>query len=163
MSPAVWPVSLTLARLVLGPAMVAFAFLHPDPGPWLAAAVVVGFLTDLGHATKLVVERIRRAHVLVLETNHDMKLLQDDRRRPWSVKQRILSRHGHLSNDAAASVAEQIVTENLRHLYLGHLSKDCNRPELARRIVGERLHQIGAHHVHIESTSQEKASATLEF
>jgi phosphoribosyl 1,2-cyclic phosphodiesterase len=123
----------------------------------------VGFLTDLGHATKLVVERIRRAQVLVLETNHDMKLLQDDRRRPWSVKQRILSRHGHLSNDAAASVAEQIVTENLRHLYLGHLSKDCNRPELARRIVGERLHQIGAHHVRIESTSQDQASHTLEF
>lgn len=47
MSPAVWPVSLTLVRLALGPAMLAFAGLHPAPGPWLAGAVVVGFLTDL--------------------------------------------------------------------------------------------------------------------
>ena len=56
----------------------------------------VGFLTDLGHATKLVVERVRPANVLVLEANHDLKLLQEDTKRPWSVKQRILSRHGHL-------------------------------------------------------------------
>ena len=58
----------------------------------------IGFLTDLGHATKLVVERVRAAHVLLLEANHDLKMLQEDPRRPWSLKQRILSRHGHLSN-----------------------------------------------------------------
>jgi len=121
----------------------------------------IGFLTDLGHATQLVIQRVRPAHVLVLETNHDLKLLQDDTRRPWSIKQRILSRHGHLSNDAAAQAAEQIVTADLHHLYLGHLSRDCNRPELARRVVGERLQTIGAHHVHIESTSQATPSPTL--
>ena len=60
-----------------------------------------------------------------------MKLLQDDLHRPWSVKQRILSRHGHLCNEAAADLAQQIVSAELRHLYLGHLSRDCNRPELA--------------------------------
>jgi CDP-diacylglycerol--glycerol-3-phosphate 3-phosphatidyltransferase len=47
MSPAAWPLSLTFARLALGPAMLAFAWLAPDPGPWLAVGVVVGFLTDL--------------------------------------------------------------------------------------------------------------------
>src|SRR5262249_11210776 len=83
-----------------------------------------GLLTDLGHATKLVVERLRPAHVLVLESNHDVKMLQDDPRRPWSTKQRILSRHGHLSNEAAAQVAEQIVSAELCHLFLGHLSSD---------------------------------------
>ncbi len=72
-------------------------------------AANLGFLTDLGHATKLVVERVRCANVLVLETNHDLKLLQDDPHRPWSVKQRIHSRHGHLCNDAAAEAAQQIV------------------------------------------------------
>jgi phosphoribosyl 1,2-cyclic phosphodiesterase len=123
----------------------------------------IGFLTDLGHATKLVVERVRRAHVLVLETNHDLKLLQDDPRRPWSVKQRILSRHGHLSNDAAAEVAAEIVTADLRHLYLGHLSRDCNRPELAHRTVSARLAQIGATHVRVESTSQDAVSPTLSL
>jgi phosphoribosyl 1,2-cyclic phosphodiesterase len=121
----------------------------------------VGFLTDLGHATKLVIQRVRPAHVLVLEANHDLKLLQDDPKRPWSVKQRILGRHGHLSNDAAADAAEQIVTADLRHLYLGHLSRDCNRPELARRVVSERLTRIGAAHVTVESASQATPSPTL--
>lgn len=126
-------------------------------------AANVGILTDLGHATKLVIERVRQANILLLETNHDMKLLQDDMKRPWSVKQRILSRHGHLSNDAAADVAAQLVSAELLHLYLGHLSRDCNRPELAHRIVTERLHKIGAHHVKVESTSQDACSPTITF
>jgi phosphoribosyl 1,2-cyclic phosphodiesterase len=121
----------------------------------------VGFLTDLGHATRLVIQRVRTAHALVLETNHDLKLLQDDTRRPWSIKQRILSRHGHLSNEAAAEAAEQIVTADLRHLYLGHLSRDCNRPGLAHEAVGQRLHRAGASHVRIEVTSQDTPSPTL--
>ena len=121
----------------------------------------IGFLTDLGHATKLVIERIRQANVLLLEANHDLKMLQDDTRRPWSIKQRILSRHGHLSNAAAADVAEQIVSANLRHLYLGHLSRDCNRPELAHQVIRQRLDKIGAHHVFVESTSQTVPSPTL--
>lgn len=123
----------------------------------------VGFLTDLGHATKLVVERVRSANVLILETNHDLKLLQDDPRRPWSVKQRIMSRHGHLSNDAAADVIEQIVTMDLRHVYLGHLSRDCNRPELAYRVVNDRLGKIGATHTLVKSTSQDEPCPTLEL
>src|SRR5580658_7933696 len=112
-----------------------------DPVGYLVhtAAGNIGFLTDLGHATKLVVERIRAANVLLLEANHDVKMLQEDPRRPWSLKQRILSRHGHLSNDGAAEVVEQILSCQLRRLYLGHLSRDCNRPELARQVVASRL------------------------
>jgi phosphoribosyl 1,2-cyclic phosphodiesterase len=121
----------------------------------------IGFLTDLGHATKLVVERIRAANVLLLEANHDLKMLQDDPHRPWSLKQRILSRHGHLSNDSAADVAGQILSAGLRQLYLGHLSQDCNRPELARRTVAGRLEQLGGTHVCVESTSQDVPSATF--
>jgi phosphoribosyl 1,2-cyclic phosphodiesterase len=121
----------------------------------------IGFLTDLGHATKLVVERVRAANVLVLEANHDLKLLQDDVRRPWSIKQRILSRHGHLSNAAAADAAEQIVSAELRQLYLGHLSGDCNRPEIAFAAVNDRLQGMGAAHVTITTASQETPCATL--
>jgi len=121
----------------------------------------IGFLTDLGHATKLVLERVRPAHLLVLEANHDLKLLQDDTKRPWSTKQRILSRHGHLSNDAAATVAEQIVSSTLTRVYLGHLSRDCNRPELARAAVSDRLQRLGATHVRIESTSQDAPCETV--
>lgn len=121
----------------------------------------VGFLTDLGHATRLVIERVRRANALVLEANHDVKMLQDDMRRPWSTKQRILSRHGHLSNEAAAQLAEQIASPELQHLYLGHLSSDCNRPELAREVVQASLTRAGAHHVTIQATSPDTPCATL--
>ena len=120
----------------------------------------IGFLTDLGHATKLVVERVRPANVLVLEANYDPKLLQEDTRRPWSVKQRILSRHGHLSNEAAGNVATEIVTSELQHIYLGHLSGDCNRPALAHSTVQKCLAVLGANHVALEVSSQEAPSAT---
>ena len=134
-----------------------------DPVGFLVrtAAGNIGFLTDLGHATKLVVERVRAANVLLLEANHDVKMLQDDPRRPWSLKQRILSRHGHLSNESAAEVAGQILSSGLRRLYLGHLSRECNRPELAHRAVGARLEQLGGTHVWVESTSQDIPSATF--
>jgi phosphoribosyl 1,2-cyclic phosphodiesterase len=121
----------------------------------------LGFLTDLGHATKLVLERARTANVLLLEANHDIKMLQDCPHRPWSLKQRILGRHGHLSNEAAADVAEEIMSADLRHLFLGHLSRECNRPELAHRVVAERLDKIGARHVRVELTSQTVPCPTL--
>jgi len=136
-----------------------------DPVGFLlrTAAGNIGFLTDLGHATRLVLERVRPANVLVLEANHDVKLLQECAHRPWSLKQRILSRHGHLSNEAAADAAEQVMSTNLRHLYLGHLSRECNRPDLAYRVMAERIQRIGANHVHLQMTSQKEPSATLEM
>jgi phosphoribosyl 1,2-cyclic phosphodiesterase len=90
----------------------------------------IGFLTDLGYAPKLAIDRLRSVHTLVIETNHDERMLQNDPKRPWSVKQRILSRHGHLSNNAAAQLAATIAGDRLERLVLGHLSRDCNRPEL---------------------------------
>jgi phosphoribosyl 1,2-cyclic phosphodiesterase len=135
-----------------------------DPVGFLlqTAAGNIGFLTDLGHATKLVLERVRRAHVLVLESNHDVKLLQDCPHRPWSLKQRILSRHGHLSNEAAADAAEQIMSADLRHLYLGHLSGECNRPEMAYGVMQQRLQKIGASHVRLELTTQKVPCPSLD-
>ncbi len=93
----------------------------------------LGYLTDLGFATKLVHERVREATTLLIETNHDTALLNADTKRPWSVKQRITSRHGHLSNEAAAAVVRQMLAggAKLKRAVLGHLSRDCNRPELA--------------------------------
>ena len=123
----------------------------------------IGFATDLGHVTRLVAERIRSAHALVLESNHDVKMLQDCPRRPWSLKQRILGRHGHLSNEACANAAEDIMTPDLRHLYLGHLSRECNKPELAQRVVQQRLDKIGAGHVRLELTAQHVPCPTLSL
>lgn len=158
----------TGAGFEIGDVMVeTFTIPHDaqDPVGFLlrTSAGNLGFLTDLGHTNRLVLERIRPANALVLEANHDVKMLQDCPHRPWSLKQRILGRHGHLSNDAAADAAEQIMSADLRHVYLGHLSRECNRPELAREVVHNRLQKIGAHHVRIEMTSQATPCPTLEF
>jgi phosphoribosyl 1,2-cyclic phosphodiesterase len=123
----------------------------------------LGFLTDLGHATKLVLERVRSANVLVLESNHDVKLLQDCVRRPWSLKQRILGRHGHLSNEAAAEAAREIMSAELRYLYLGHLSRECNRPELAHSIMSQQLQTMGANHVTLTVAKQDIPCPTLSL
>ena len=123
----------------------------------------IGFLTDLGYATKLVIERVRAARALVLEANHDLKLLQEDVRRPWAVKQRILSRHGHLSNDAAAEVAAQVVGDGLEDLYLGHLSADCNSPAQARATVSQKLTETGHVFTRLHDTAPDTPSTTLAW
>ena len=128
-----------------------------------ANSTSIGFATDLGHVTKLVVDRIRTTNALVLESNHDVKMLQECPHRPWALKQRILGRHGHLSNEAAADCVEQIMSADLRNLYLGHLSRECNRPEIAHRVVNQRLQQIGATHVTLAVTSQDVPCPTLAF
>jgi len=134
-----------------------------DPVGYLlrTSGVNIGFLTDLGHVTRLIVERVRAANVLVLEANHDIKMLQDSVHRPWSLKQRILGRHGHLSNEAAADAAEQIMSADLRHLYLGHLSRECNRPALAHSVMADRLNRIGAQHVNLTLAAQSVPCPTL--
>jgi phosphoribosyl 1,2-cyclic phosphodiesterase len=123
----------------------------------------IGFATDLGHTTRLVLERIRAANVLVLESNHDVKMLQECPRRSWSLKQRILGRHGHLSNPAAAEAVAQIMSAGLRHLFLAHLSRECNKPELAEHVMAEQLHQIGAGHVQLRVAAQDTPAETLQI
>jgi phosphoribosyl 1,2-cyclic phosphodiesterase len=123
----------------------------------------IGFATDLGHTTKLVLDRIRAANVLVLESNHDVKMLQDCPRRAWPLKQRILGRHGHLSNVAAAEAAAQIMSAELKYLYLAHLSRECNKPELAQHVMAEQLHHIGATHVRLQLAAQDVPCETLEL
>jgi len=96
-------------------------------------------LTDLGHAPRQVVSATRGVKAVLIEANHDEDLLQNDQKRPWSVKQRILSRHGHLSNQAAANLIGEIASPELKHVLLAHLSEDCNSPTLAMETILEKL------------------------
>jgi phosphoribosyl 1,2-cyclic phosphodiesterase len=123
----------------------------------------IGFVTDLGHATRLVLERVRSSNVLVLESNHDVAMLQNDPRRPWSLKQRILSRHGHLSNAAAAEALQEIVSSELSQVFLAHLSRDCNLPTLALEAVQGGLESTGARHVRVETTDQLRPNTTCRL
>jgi phosphoribosyl 1,2-cyclic phosphodiesterase len=117
----------------------------------------IGFLTDLGYAPKLALERVRQVDTLVVETNHDERMLQEDTKRPWSVKQRILSRHGHLSNDAAAKLVASIAGHRLRRVVLGHLSRDCNRADLALRT----MERFGIRGIELFCAEQNNVSPTF--
>jgi len=86
----------------------------------------LAWVTDLGYASELVRQRVRNVDLLVLEANHDLTLLKRDTRRPWSVKQRISGRHGHLSNEAARDLMTSVEQPAWKHVCLAHLSRDCN-------------------------------------
>src|SRR5581483_1835614 len=118
----------------------------------------LGFITDLGYATKMLIERLRDVHTLVIETNHDEKLLQADPHRPWPVKQRIMSRHGHLSNDAAAKVIEELLPGKVERVVLGHLSRDCNTPDLACGAIRTLLDKVGKIDMEVYCASQTEIS-----
>lgn len=97
----------------------------------------VGWVTDLGHVPQLVRERVRDVDVLVVESNYDKQLLQADTRRPWSLKQRISGRHGHLSNCAAREFLATETQARWGDVFLAHLSRDCNSLDaVAREFAG---------------------------
>lgn len=115
----------------------------------------LGILTDLGYATNPVIDCLRPARTLLIEMNHDEKLLQDDVRRPWPVKQRIMSRHGHLSNMAAAEIIRQLAAHSLRRVVAAHLSRDCNHPDIVHNTVRLTLEAAGLSDIVVDCACQE--------
>jgi phosphoribosyl 1,2-cyclic phosphodiesterase len=101
-----------------------------------AEAVRMGFATDLGYITPNVKQQLKNLDLLLLESNHDLEMLRDGPY-PWSVKQRVLSRVGHLSNDATAEFLCHEYDGQAVYVILAHLSENNNLPELAR-VAAER-------------------------
>jgi phosphoribosyl 1,2-cyclic phosphodiesterase len=101
-----------------------------------AEGVRLALATDLGYMPPNVQAQLRRCDLIMLESNHDLEMLRDGPY-PWSVKQRVLSRVGHLSNDAASAFLEEIYDGTATYLILAHLSESNNLPELAR-LAAER-------------------------
>ena len=94
-------------------------------------SIRMAIATDLGYIPPNVKQALRDVDVLLLESNHDLEMLKDGPY-PWSVKQRVLSRVGHLSNAAAAEFLERDYDGGAHTIVLGHLSEQNNLPELAR-------------------------------
>ena len=92
--------------------------------------------TDLGYIPPNVKAQLKALDLLLLESNHDLEMLRDGPY-PWSVKQRVLSRVGHLSNEAAADFLENTYDGQAAYVILAHLSESNNLPELAR-VTAER-------------------------
>lgn len=120
----------------------------------------LGVATDLGRPTAQIRHALSLCDLLVLEANHDELMLHTGPY-PTSVKRRIASSHGHLSNQAAARLALELLHPQLAGVVLAHLSVECNRPVLAERVVGDALREAGWQG-HIEVARQDRPTALLD-
>ncbi len=111
-----------------------------------ADGIRMAVATDLGYIPPNVKAALKRIDVLLLESNHDLEMLRDGPY-PWSVKQRVLSRVGHLSNDSTAEFLQRDYDGGAAYIVLGHLSESNNAPELAKitaeRAIGDRMTLLG--------------------
>lgn len=105
---------------------VGYRFTSGVEGDLFSPRRSVAVLTDLGYAPQNVHECIRECDIVAVESNHCPELLKADTRRPWSTKQRISGRHGHLSNVAACELLAAVASSRWRRVFLTHLSRDCN-------------------------------------
>ncbi len=114
----------------------------------------LGFVSDIGQVTEMVRQRLKKVNTLFVEANYDELMLQEDQRRPWAIKQRIASRHGHLSNVQAAELAVASASPIMCRVVLGHLSSDCNTAEVATGFVKKELNAAGGLHVEVSCATQ---------
>ena len=98
----------------------------------------LGVATDLGYVSSKIKALLRGSDVLIFEANHDVEMLRMSRY-PWSIKRRILSDVGHLSNEDSGEALAEIISDETRRVYLAHLSQDNNMRELARMTVEQIL------------------------
>jgi len=96
------------------------------------AGVCVATLMDFGHITTLITERLRGCAAIVMESNHSRDMLKACEVYPWELKQRILSRTGHLSNEDVADWLRAGFDGTARHIVLAHLSQRANNPYVAK-------------------------------
>lgn len=94
----------------------------------------VAVATDMGNYSQYTIERLQGLDALLLESNHDVKMLEAGPY-PYYLKRRILGDHGHLSNENAGRLLSSILHDNMKHILLGHLSKENNFEELAYETV----------------------------
>jgi len=104
--------------------------------------VKVGLVTDLGYVTDSIKFHLRGANLLVLESNHDLEMLKVGPY-PWSVKQRVMGRKGHLSNDVVCGFIRSDLDSSIDTLVLGHLSEHNNHPEIVRNMAVGALDRAG--------------------
>jgi phosphoribosyl 1,2-cyclic phosphodiesterase len=104
----------------------------------------IAVATDLGHFAPGVQDAVTGADLVLLESNHDPDKLRQNPHYPATLKNRILGKKGHLSNESGAQAAVQLAATGTRHLLLGHLSSENNDPDLAYRTSHAALTNAGA-------------------
>lgn len=155
------------ARLTIGDLEVdTFTTPHDAIDPvgfcFKAGGYKIAHVTDLGYLTESIKHRIHGADMLILESNHDLDMLKVGPY-PWFVKQRVMSRVGHLSNEAVSEYVTSGFDPATRILVLAHLSGNNNHPEVARMFAGDALEKRGASETRLLVAQQDEPSEVFEF
>lgn len=120
----------------------------------------IGLATDMGQVTRLVTQRLLGVDLLILETNHDEELLKEGHY-PWSLKQRIRSSEGHLSNRQAAKALKHWLSPKLKQVFLAHLSETNNRPALAFETVSKVIKKGEHQDLHLNLARPDRVSEVI--
>ena len=116
---------------------------------------------DVGFSSRLMLFNIKNSTTIILESNHDEKMLIEGPY-SWELKQRVKSRHGHLSNKQAVKVIENVVHSGLKNLVLAHLSETNNTPEIAKSQMEKFLKRIN-HKLNLVVASQYEPTKLLDI
>ncbi|MCF7847778.1 MAG: MBL fold metallo-hydrolase [Kiritimatiellales bacterium] len=160
-SPFVTGSSIIFGDLTIHPFEIAHDAIDPVGFRIESNTCALGIVTDMGKATALVRHRLSGCHAIIVEANHDEDLLFDAPR-PAFLKQRVRSSAGHLSNIDAARLISECAADTLEHVFLAHLSSDCNTPDTALRTVASQLRLDGLGHIKIELTYLDRISAVWQ-
>jgi phosphoribosyl 1,2-cyclic phosphodiesterase len=106
-----------------------------------AKGVKMGIAVDLGYINALAAERFRSSDLLIIEANHEIEMLRACTFYPWALKQRILSRHGHTSNDEMARFLREDFDGKAGYIVLAHLSRNTNHPDIVRLAAIQALQE----------------------
>jgi len=119
-------------------------------------------LTDIGYMPDFVTEQLHGSHILILESNHDLEMLRVGPY-PWSLKQRLIGRYGHLSNAAVGKFIREQYDGIAEVLLLAHLSSKNNHPELARREAAHALRDRGFCTDRVRLTHQDQPTEPIRL
>jgi phosphoribosyl 1,2-cyclic phosphodiesterase len=122
----------------------------------------LGFCTDLGFVTSLVQTQLQECDYLYVEANHQPSMVHASSR-PMIYKQRVLSRSGHLSNEACGKLLCQVFNPKLKHVHLAHLSSECNSPETALSVITGLLQAQGISQLKFSIALQNEISKAIMF
>lgn len=125
---------LTIKDITVNPMRISHDAAEPVAYRFKSENTNIGVLTDLGTYNEYTVQCLQGMNALFLEANHDVNMLQVGPY-PYYLKQRILGDRGHLSNERAGNLLYELLNDNLQAVFLGHLSKENNIPELAYEAV----------------------------
>jgi phosphoribosyl 1,2-cyclic phosphodiesterase len=125
-----------------------------------SGGIKISQLTDIGHLPDTLVPCLSGSQVLILESNHDLEMLRVGPY-PWNLKQRLMSRHGHLSNTAVGKFVREYYDGTAAHVILAHLSSRNNHPELALQEVSRAMKDRGLNKQTLSVTGQEHPTAPI--